>query len=105
MQETVNKAKLHDAKEVGMLNNDDKIIKNETHHSNHNDAKDNKNEEVTSMNDGKMILQKSNQTTCRVLWKPEMNPYRSRLQRITKSDFTRGRMYYENGAWQAWLCT
>eukprot|EP00592_Proboscia_alata_P021110 CAMPEP_0194422178 /NCGR_PEP_ID=MMETSP0176-20130528/21434_1 /TAXON_ID=216777 /ORGANISM="Proboscia alata, Strain PI-D3" /LENGTH=597 /DNA_ID=CAMNT_0039230703 /DNA_START=6 /DNA_END=1802 /DNA_ORIENTATION=- len=105
MQETVNKAKLHDAKEVGMLNNDNNISKNETHHNNQNDAKDNKKEKVTSMKDDKMILQKSNETTCRVLWKPEINPYRSRLQRITKSDFTKGRKYYENGAWQAWLCT
>ena len=38
----------------------------------------------------------------RQLWAPETNPFSSRLERKTASAL-KGRKYFENGVWQAWL--
>jgi hypothetical protein len=42
------------------------------------------------------------QTAASIIWHPQENPFKSRIQRDTATA-PEGRIYHENGAWQAWM--
>eukprot|EP01082_Thalassiosira_pseudonana_P011384 g9703.t1 g9703 contig4:377242-379185(-) len=54
---------------------------------------------------GEVATKRKDASTSKVahqIWAPEPNPFSSRLERKTASA-PQGRLYFENGAWQAWL--